>query len=297
MTKFVNIFVIVVFATIVKSEVILPGTENQGEDVTQAGIALHEGKKIDQVNWNGWSESSILRYFRRSYQVGFIHAFVASLSVIVVSELGDKTFFIAAILAMHHSRLVVFFGAMTALTVMTILSAFLGYATTVIPRIYTHYISTALFLIFGLKMLKDGYYMSPHEGQAEYEEVQKSITNSDEYSKELQDDVEIGVTKERKIVWLKRKLNMCISKVFLESFTMTFLGEWGDRSQLTTIILAAREDTVGVALGAIFGHGGCTSLAVIGGRFIAQKISVRTVTFLGGILFLLFALIALIKGP
>lgn len=295
-TKFVNIFVIVVFATIVKSEV-LPGTENQGEDVTQAGIALHEEKKIDQVNWNGWSEKSILRYFRRSYQVGFIHAFVASLSVIVVSELGDKTFFIAAILAMHHSRLVVFFGAMTALTVMTILSAFLGYATTVIPRIYTHYISTALFLIFGLKMLKDGYYMSPHEGQAEYEEVQKSITNSDEYSKELQDDVEIGVTKERKIVWLKRKLNMCISKVFLESFTMTFLGEWGDRSQLTTIILAAREDTVGVALGAIFGHGGCTSLAVIGGRFIAQKISVRTVTFLGGILFLLFALIALIKGP
>ncbi|XP_023223534.1 transmembrane protein 165-like [Centruroides sculpturatus] len=118
--------------------------------------------------------------------------------------------------------------------------------------------------------------MSPYEGQAEYEEVQKSITNSDEYSKELQDDVETGIMKERKIVWLKRKLNMCISTVFLESFTMTFLGEWGDRSQLTTIILAAREDTVGVALGAIFGHGGCTSLAVIGGRFIAQKISVRT---------------------
>ncbi|XP_067126251.1 putative divalent cation/proton antiporter TMEM165 isoform X1 [Centruroides vittatus] len=286
----------IIFVTIVKCEV-LPGTENQIEDVTQAVVIVNQEKTHNEFKWNGWSEASLIRYVRRSYQVGFIHAFVASLSVIVVSELGDKTFFIAAILAMHHSRLVVFLGAMTALVVMTILSAFLGYATTVIPRIYTHYISTALFFIFGLKMLKDGYYMSPYEGQAEYEEVQKSITNADEYSKELQDDVETGITKERKIVWLKRKLNMCISRVFLESFTMTFLGEWGDRSQLTTIILAAREDTVGVALGAIFGHGGCTSLAVIGGRFIAQKISVRTVTFLGGILFLLFAVIALIKGP
>jgi hypothetical protein len=43
--------------------------------------------------------------------LGFIHAFVASVSVIVVSELGDNTFFIAAIMAMQHSRLVVFAGA------------------------------------------------------------------------------------------------------------------------------------------------------------------------------------------
>lgn len=32
-----------------------------------------------------------------------------------------------------------------------------------------------------------------------------------------------------------------ISRIFLQSFTLTFLAEWGDRSQLTTIILGARE--------------------------------------------------------
>lgn len=32
--------------------------------------------------------------------LGFIHAFVASFSVIIVSEIGDKTFFIAAIMSM-----------------------------------------------------------------------------------------------------------------------------------------------------------------------------------------------------
>jgi hypothetical protein len=54
--------------------------------------------------------------------LGFIHAFVASLSVIIVSELGDKTFFIAAIMAMRHSRLTVFCGAIFALALMTVLS-------------------------------------------------------------------------------------------------------------------------------------------------------------------------------
>jgi hypothetical protein len=54
--------------------------------------------------------------------LGFIHALIASVSVIIVSELGDKTFFIAAIMAMRHPRLTVFVGAVTALGLMTILS-------------------------------------------------------------------------------------------------------------------------------------------------------------------------------
>ena len=54
--------------------------------------------------------------------LGFAHAFLASLSVIIVSELGDKTFFIAAIMAMRHSRLVVFSGAILALVIMTCIS-------------------------------------------------------------------------------------------------------------------------------------------------------------------------------
>lgn len=57
-----------------------------------------------------------------SSDLGFWHAFVASFAVIIVSELGDKTWFIAAIMAMRHSRLTVFLGAMAALVLMTFLS-------------------------------------------------------------------------------------------------------------------------------------------------------------------------------
>lgn len=40
--------------------------------------------------------------------LGFIHAFIASFSVIIVSEIGDKTFFIAAIMSMVSKLLLLF---------------------------------------------------------------------------------------------------------------------------------------------------------------------------------------------
>ncbi len=103
--------------------------------------------------------------------LGFYHSFIATFSVIIVSELGDKTFFIAAIMAMRHSRTTVFAGAMAALALMHVMSAFFGYAITVVPRVYTYYLSSFLFAVFGVKMLKDGWKMSPNEAQEEFEEV------------------------------------------------------------------------------------------------------------------------------
>jgi len=84
-----------------------------------------------------------------------------------------------------------------------------------------------------------------------------------------------------------------VSTIFVKSFTLTFVAEWGDRSQLTTIILGARESVTGVILGGTCGHAICTGIAVIFGRLLAQQISVRTVTLVGGVVFILFALSAL----
>jgi putative Ca2+/H+ antiporter (TMEM165/GDT1 family) len=59
------------------------------------------------------------------------------------------------------------------------------------------------------------------------------------------EDPETGVIKTISSVSLttrlRRKLMFYVSLVFIETFTMTFLAEWGDRSQISTIILAARE--------------------------------------------------------
>lgn len=232
--------------------------------------------------------------------IGVAHGFIASLSVIIVSELGDKTFFIAAIMAMRHPRFIVFSGAILALVIMTIISALFGWVTIIVPRVYTYYISTLLFAIFGLKMLKEGYSMSPNEGQEEFEEVQSDLKKrDDEMEKEStpMSDEETGHVIQKATPNLYQRLTRCIPKIFLQALTLTFLAEWGDRSQLATILLAAREDVFGVTMGAIIGHAMCTGLAVLGGRMIAQKISVKTVTLIGGVVFLIFAVTALFFDP
>ncbi|KAM9796816.1 transmembrane protein 165 [Syngnathus typhle] len=232
--------------------------------------------------------------------LGFIHAFVAAISVIIVSELGDKTFFIAAIMAMRYNRLTVLAGAMLALGLMTCLSVLFGYATTIIPRMYTYYVSTGLFAIFGVRMLREGLKMSPDEGQEELEEVQAEIKKKDEElqrSKMANGMADLEAGSGSTLPPPSSRWHSVISPIFLQALTLTFLAEWGDRSQLTTIILAAREDPFGVAVGGTLGHCLCTGLAVIGGRMIAQKISVRTVTIIGGIVFLAFAFSALFIKP
>jgi len=220
----------------------------------------------------------------------FLHGFLAALSVIIVSELGDKTFFIAAILSMKNPRLTVFAGAILSLAIMHIMASFFGYATTVIPRIYTYYISSILFAIFGVKMLHEGYHMSANEGQEEMEEVGEELRKKEEQDKK--GGLESGGSRGSETSAVS-----FLSKIFVQSFTMTMLAEWGDRSQLATVILAAREDVYGVCVGGILGHALCTGLAVLGGRIIATRISVRTVTLIGGVVFILFALSALVMNP
>jgi putative Ca2+/H+ antiporter (TMEM165/GDT1 family) len=76
----------------------------------------------------------------------------------------------------------------------------------------------------------------------------------------------------------------------LQSLTLTFLAEWGDRSQIATIALAAAKNPMGVMLGGCIGHSLCTGLAVIGGRILASRISEKMVSQWGGVIFLLFGL-------
>ena len=85
--------------------------------------------------------------------------------------------------------------------------------------------------------------------------------------------------------------------ILTQAFTLTFFAEWGDRSQIATIALAAAKNPYGVTLGGVLGHALCTAIAVLGGRLLAMKISERAVFFVGGLLFLAFAVHAFVTGP
>jgi len=106
--------------------------------------------------------------------LAFVPGFLNSLAMIIATELGDKTFFIAAIMSMRTARLPVFAGAVAALVVMTILSAFMGVALpALMDRKYTHVLAGLLFLYFGVKLLYDSKRMVAGQVSDELAEVEE----------------------------------------------------------------------------------------------------------------------------
>ena len=214
---------------------------------------------------------------------GFMPACINSMMMIWATEIGDKTFFIAAILSMRHPPVVVFTGAFAALVVMTILSAAMGFALpNLMPKKYTHYGAAVLFLYFGIKLLREGLAMA-HGGEfGELEEAEEELQDK---KVDGGDDMEAGggsgggVSHDKALV-----------AIFWQALSLTFLAEWGDRSQIATIALAAAKNPLGVILGGCIGHGMCTGVACVGGKMLANKVSERTITIFGGSMFLLFAL-------
>jgi Ca2+/H+ antiporter, TMEM165/GDT1 family len=205
-----------------------------------------------------------------------LEAFTAGLLSITIGELGDKTFFISMCLAMRHSRRYVFLGSMLALIAMTVLSVLLGQAVTILPKQWIYYGTIGLFVAFGLKMLYDASKMS---GECQSTNELDCASEAEKEAMEAVFQAEAN---------LRRKTPIAI---MLEAFTLTFIAEWGDRTQITTMVLGASSQAIGVTLGAILGHAICCAIAVFGGRLIASRISERTVTIVGGLLFLVFAIV------
>lgn len=80
-----------------------------------------------------------------------------------------------------YPRLTVFSGAISALALMTVLSAVFGMVfIQFIPPNYTRWISVLLFVVFGIKMLFEGYKMTATDAAEEMEEVQHDIRKREE---------------------------------------------------------------------------------------------------------------------
>ena len=245
-----------------------------------------------------------------------LHSFLLSLAMILFSEVGDKTFLVAALMAMKHDRLTVFSAAFSALLVMTVLSAVMGHTVpSLIPKRLTNLAASALFFIFGFKLLREGIAIPPYEGvAAEMQEVEQEIAEKEKgsdwggSSRVSPGPLEMGLdnrcsrsrsqfltptrspslspghsplrsVSKGSIQGLYNLFSLLLSPAWVQTFVMTFLGEWGDRSQIATIAMAAGKDYWWVTLGAIFGHAICTGAAVLGGRAIAGRVSLKVGKF------------------
>ncbi|KAG2565280.1 hypothetical protein PVAP13_7NG063600 [Panicum virgatum] len=205
--------------------------------------------------------------------------FTAAFTLIFVSEIGDKTFFIAALLAMQYQKALVLLGSTAALSLMTIVSVIIGRVFQSVPTQFQttlpigEYAAVVLLAFFGFKSIKDALALPDSaNGNIEGNSESGELAEAEELVKEK---VSKKLTSPLEVLW--------------KSFSLVFLAEWGDRSMLATIALGAAQSPLGVASGAIAGHLIATALAIVGGAFLANYLSEKLVGLLGGVLFLLFA--------
>lgn len=210
---------------------------------------------------------------------GFVSAFL----LIFFSEIGDKTFFIAAVLASRNSNAAVFTGTFGALVAMTFISVFLGRTFHYIDGILPFSLgenelplddlaAVVLLVYFGISTLVEATSMEGSKAEEEQQEAELAIAG-------------LGANGK----------GSAIANAALSTFALVFVAEWGDKSFFSTVALSAASSPLGVVSGAIAGHGTATLLAVLGGSFLSTYISEKVIAYIGGVLFLIFAAFTLIE--
>jgi len=206
-------------------------------------------------------------------ETGFYQAF----SLVFVSEIGDKTFFMAGLLAMKTSKLISFVGSMGALFVMTVISVLIGQTFQAVPAGFgdgflggiplDDAAAVLAFAFFGVKTLQEALTMDEGESvmDEEFAEAEEEVKGVDD-----------------------AKQNTIVARL-LSIFGLVFAAEFGDRSFLSTIALSAAQNPISVGAGAIAAHAVATGIAVSGGAVLAKYLSEKVIGIIGGTLFIVFA--------
>lgn len=185
-----------------------------------------------------------------------LSAFLISLAVVALSEMGDKTQLLALLLAARFRKPVPILIAIFAATVINHgVSAILGqWITTVLSP-------TVLLWIVSLGFI----------GMAVWMLIPDEL-----------DDEDDSINK-----WQKYG-------VFGATFVLFFLAEIGDKTQIATVALAARFDSVGwVTLGTTLGIMLVNAPAVFIGNKLAEKLPISLIHKIGALVFLVIGLAAL----
>ena len=203
----------------------------------------------------------------------FKGSFAQAFLLIFFSEIGDKTFFIAVLLSLQQPRSVVFTGTFGALAVMSVISVALGRLFHVVDEVlpfhsdvpWDDYAAVALLLFFGVRTLQGA---AGADARAEEEE---------EEAKEAVAELSSGLGGAAAVA------------AVASTFALVFAAEWGDKSFFATIALAAAAEPFGVTAGAVAGHATATAIAVAGGSLLSDYVNERLVAYVGGSLFIAFA--------
>ncbi|EIJ42273.1 putative membrane protein [Beggiatoa alba B18LD] len=181
----------------------------------------------------------------------------ATLLVVGLAEIGDKTQIMCMLLAAKHKPLPVLFGATAAFMVLNLLAVLFGSIVTKwLPEQVVALIVAILFIFFGVKSLLAKE--EDEEGEALEEKGQHTV--------------------------------------FVTAFLLIFVAELGDKTQLAVTGISTTVAPVAVWVGATIALFLTSALGVWAGQTLLQRIPLVLLHRISGVFFLLVAVFALYKA-
>jgi putative Ca2+/H+ antiporter (TMEM165/GDT1 family) len=181
--------------------------------------------------------------------------------VIFLAELPDKTMFASLAMGTRMRAPWVWLGTSSAFLVHVVVAVAAGSAFSLLPDPLVQGVAAVLFA-FGAYMLLRG-----------------GGDDGDEKAEAAADRPATGF-------W----------RTYVTAFTVVFISEWGDLTQITTANLAATRGPLPVALGALLALVSVSALALVAGRFIADRVPLRAVQRVGGTVMAALALWSLTEA-
>lgn len=178
--------------------------------------------------------------------------------VVLLAELGDKTQMALLGLSSRFRRGPLFAGAALGFAILTVLAVVVGTLLEQnLPIVALRYGSAILFAVLGAWTLWRAF---AKRGDEEEERTPQNLRSG-----------------------------------ILVGFLATALGELGDKTQLSTVALAARfEAPISIAWGAFAALVLAAGLAILVGAWLAARLSLRSLQIVSGVAFLLAAGLALL---
>jgi len=185
------------------------------------------------------------------------------LGVIFLAELPDKSLFAALVLGSKFPAFYVWLGAAAAFLIHVIIAVSAGKLLTLLPHQTMEIIIAALF--FAGSML---LFFGKH-----------GVEDPPPAAKDVPDPTHHPF------------------RVFITAFSVVFIGEWGDITQIATANYAAKyHDPWSVAIGATLGLWLVTALAIKAGSKLLDLIPAKVLLRIMGGIMLLFAIISAVSA-
>lgn len=171
-------------------------------------------------------------------------AALTAFGLIFLAELPDKTMFASLAMGTRMRPLYVWLGASSAFLAHVALAVGAGGLVALLPETAVRLVSAALFAFGAFILLRSG-------GDDEEGGAGRAVTG--------------------------------FVPVYTTAFLTVFVSEWGDLTQIATVSLAASHGVLSTALGSVTALMTVSALALLAGRFIAERVPLRTVQRVGGL--------------